>query len=152
MAVKDLTQAKSIAFLLLKFRNRSKFEIADRLKRKSFSREIISQTVDFLERLNYLNDAEFAYSWTVSRLAKPLGLKRIFFELEQKGIAKPVIEQTLEKLKKGYLELETVEKIAKDKFKKMKSLDEYKAKRRLFGYLMRRGFNPETIKEVVDSL
>lgn len=153
MPKRDLGQAKQIAFQLLRFRSRSVKEIRDRLKQKGFPEEIISQTIDFLERLRYLNDDEFAFNFCRSRLAKPLGLKRIFFELKQKGVAKEIIEHTLGKIKQGnYSEREIVEKIAQDKFKKFKSLDKFKAQRCLYGWLMRRGFNPEVIKEAIESL
>jgi Uncharacterized protein conserved in bacteria len=86
MPKRDLVGAKRIAFQMLKFRNRSRREIYDRLKRKGFSEEIISQAIDFLARLKYLDDEEFARSWSQSRIAKPLGLRRISFELKQKGV------------------------------------------------------------------
>ncbi len=152
MPKKDFVNAKRTAFQLLKFRDRSNQEIYDRLARKGFSEEIISKTIDFLERLKYLNDAEFALNFSQSRLAKPLGLRRIFFELRQKGVDKKIIEQTLQKLKQGYSEFDVVAKIARDKFKKTKSPDELKAKRRVYGLLLRRGFNPETVKDVIEKL
>jgi len=152
MQKRDLVSAKRIAFQLLKFRNRSRQEIRDRLKKKCFPEEVIIQTIDFLEQLKYLDDSEFALSWSQARLAKPLGLRRIFFELGQKGIDKQIIDKTLQKLKQGYHESEIVEKIVKEKIKRMKSLDEYKAKNRIYGYLIRRGFNPDTIKEVIENL
>lgn len=152
MPKRDLASAKRNAFQMLKFRNRSRREIYDRLKRKGFPEEIISQVIDFLTRLKYLDDAEFARSWSQSRIAKPLGLRRISFELKQKGVEKKIIEQTLEKLKQGYSEQRVIEGIAKEKFNKMKSLDEFKAKSRIYGHLIRRGFNPEAIKEAIDNL
>lgn len=152
MPKRDLVSAKRIAFQLLKFRSRSCYEIRDRLKRKGFPEEVISQTINFLTRLKYLDDTEFARSWSQSRLNKPLGVRRISFELKQKGVEKNIIEQTLEKLKQGYSEAQIIERIAKGKFKKMKALDEFKAKRRIYGHLIRRGFNPETVKEAIDNL
>jgi regulatory protein len=153
MPKRDLSRAKQIAFQLLKFRSRSRQEIIDRLRQKKFPEEIVAQTIDFLARLEYLDDEQFAFSFLQSRLAKPLGLKRIFFELKQKGVDKQIIEQAIERVKqKGYTEIEIVEKMAKDKFRKNKITDKYKAKARVYGFLMRRGFNPEVIKEAVDNL
>ncbi|MDP2938973.1 MAG: regulatory protein RecX [Candidatus Omnitrophota bacterium] len=152
MPKKDLGRAKQIAFQLLKFRNRSIQEIKDRLKRKSFPDDIILQTIVFLVRLRYLNDEEFALSFAQSRLAKPLGFRRIFFELEQKGVDREIIEQTLEKLKQGHSEEDIIEKLAKERFKKLKSIEKYKAKNRVYAFLVRRGFNPELVKGVMEKL
>ncbi len=153
MAEKNLASAKQIAFQLLKFRSRSRQEIVERLRRKGFPEEIITQTLDFLARLKYIDDTQFAVSWAQSRLAKPLGLRRILFELEQKGVNKEVIEETLSKIKSsGYRETEVIDRMAKEKFKKIKSPDKYQAKSRVYGFLMRRGFSPEAVKEAVDNL
>ncbi|MDP3143330.1 MAG: regulatory protein RecX [Candidatus Omnitrophota bacterium] len=149
---RDLSAAKRIAYQLLKFRARSEREIRDRLKQKGFPLGIIQQTIDYLYKLKYLNDGEFALAWTNSRILKPLGLRRIAFELKQKGIAPEVIEETFNGLKGKYQEYDTVMELAKNKFKKMKDIEEYKAKQRIFSFLTRRGFKLDTINEVMDNL
>lgn len=152
MPKRDFASAKRVAFQLLKFRNRSEFEIADRLKRKGFSQDLIEKTIDFLKRLKFINDEEFALIYAKSRLEKPLGLRRISFDLREKGVSQEIIEETLVNLKQGYRESEIVEKIARDKFKKINSIEKYKAKSRVYAFLVRRGFNPDVIKEVFDNL
>jgi len=152
MKNRDLASAKRIAYQLLKFRARSEREICDRLKQKGFPAEIIQQAVEHLYKLKYLNDQEFAAAWTNSRILKPLGLRRIAFELKQKGISPEIIEGTFDNLKGRYREYETVLELARNKFKKMKDIEENKAKQRIFSFLTRRGFNLDTINEVIDNL
>ena len=148
---KDLSSAKRIAYQLLKFRARSEREIRDRLRQKGFTAEIINQAVDRLYQLKYLNDRDFALAWANSRLLKPLGLRRIAFELKEKGISQEIIKETLGGIKEKYREYDIVMELTKTKLKKMKDVDDYKAKRRVYSFLARRGFNLDIINEVMDS-
>lgn len=150
--IRDFTAAKRIAYQLLKFRSRSEKEIRDRLRQKGFPSEVIKQTIELLYRFKYLSDSEFASQWANSRLAKPLGLRRIAFELREKGISSEIIEDTFTGIKEKYKEYDTVMELARPKFKKMKGIEEYKAKQRIYSFLARRGFNLDTINEVMENL
>lgn len=66
-------------------------------------------------------------------------------ELIIKGIDKATIEAQINEIKKSYSEEEVVAKIVKDKFTKLKGFDPQKARKRVYAYLLRRGFSPEVI-------
>src|SRR3989338_10427961 len=142
--LRDIQSAKRIAYQLLKFRASSEKEIRDRLKQKGFPPEIISQTVEYLYRLKYLNDREFAAAWTNSRLNKPLGVRRIRLELKQKGVSEDIIAEAWDSVREKYREYDTVLALAKTKLKRMKGVEDAKAKRRIYTFLAHRGFNPDT--------
>jgi len=148
----DVTRAKRIVFQLLKFRARSHKEIVDRLRQKKLSKEAIDKTIDYFDKLNLICDKEFASSWLNSRLKKPLGLRMITFELKQKGISQDIIEETKESIKDNYNEYAVVSELAKEKFKKFKGIDSNKTKNRIYSYLMRRGFSPDVVNEVMEEL
>lgn len=147
-----LEKAKNYAFLLLKFRPRSEKEIYQRLKKKKFDAGIISQTLAFLEDKSFINDNEFTRLWIESRLKRPLGLRRIRQELSLKGIDKQIIDRQIEEIKKNYSEEGLVIKIAREKFNRLKGIEPQKAKRRIYAYLLRRGFSPEVIIDVINNL
>jgi regulatory protein len=140
-----LQKARDYAFLLLKFRLRSEREIYARLKKKKFDEEIIKQTVSFLKNKGFIDDSVFAKAWIESRLKKPLGLRRIRQELNLKGVDKEIIDSQISEVKKDYPEEELVKKIAQERLKKLKGIEPRSAKRRVYTYLLRRGFSPETI-------
>lgn len=148
----DVTKAKRIVFQLLKFRSRSRKEIEDRLKKKKFTREAINTVIDYFDKLDLINDEEFAFGWMKSRLIKPLGLRRISFELKQKGISEEIIEQAKNNIKDNYREYEVVSELAAGKLKKLKNIDSNKARARIYGFLIRRGFSIDVINEVVNEL
>ena len=144
-------RARAYAFLMLKFRLRSENELYQRLKKK-FKEPVIKQTLDFLKEKAFIDDREFARLWVTSRIKKPLGLLRLRQELRLKGVDKNIIEAQLEKIKENYSEGEVVLRIARDRFEKLKGTEPYKAKRRLFQYLSRRGFSPGTITDALSRL
>ncbi len=155
MASRDfgsLEKAKNYAFLLLKFRLRSEHEIASRLKRKKFEDKVIKETIDFLRDRDFLNDNLFAKSWIESRLKKPLGLRRIKEELRIKGINAEIIDSQIQELKDLYPEEEIVVNLARQRLARLRNIEPLKAKRRVFAFLLRRGFSPDVITEAINKI
>ncbi|MBU4473082.1 MAG: recombination regulator RecX [Candidatus Omnitrophica bacterium] len=147
----SLQKAKGYAFLLLKFRLRSEREIYERLKKKKFNEEIIRETLLFLKSKNFVDDNNFSKAWIESRLANSIGLIRLKQELRLKGIDEEIIDSQISQVKDNYSEEDIVTKIAKDKFKKLPNLEPQKAKRRIYAYLLRRGFSPGVVIDVINS-
>jgi len=142
-------KARAYAFLLLKFRLRSENELKVRLKQKGFSEELAASTVSFLKDKEFIDDRIFAKGWVFSRLKRPLGLRKIKQELAQKGVAKEIVQDALAQANDNYSESQIVSQLAKQRFSKLKGIDPLKAKARVYGYLMRRGFSPDIIIEVI---
>lgn len=147
-----LQKARDYAFLLLKFRPRSEKELYARLKKKKITEEIIRETLAFLKDKGFIDDQLFAKTWIESRLKRPLGLRRIKEELKLKGIDKEIIESQIHELKKTYTEPDIVIKIAKARLSKLKGIEPQKAKRRVYAYLLRRGFSPEIVIDAINQL
>ena len=148
----QLQRAKDYAFLLLKFRPRSEKEIGERLKRKKFDTAVIRETILFLKEKNFIDDSYFAKVWLESRIKKPLGLRKLRVELRRKGIDKEIIDSQIEAISKGYSEKDVVLKLAKARLNSLKGIEPQKKKNRLYGYLMRRGFQSEQIIDAVNQL
>jgi regulatory protein len=145
-------RARAYAFLLLKFRLRSEEELRQRLKKKKFKDPVIRQTLIFLKEKAFIDDREFAKLWIASRIKKPLGLIRLRQELRLKGVDQEIIDTQIEKIRQNYCEEEIVLKVGEAKFAKLQGIEPYKAKRRLFQYLARRGFSPDTITNAIQQL
>lgn len=138
--------------MLLKFRLRSSYELAQRLKQKKFAEEVVKRTLDFLQEKSFIDDRVFAKAWIASRLKRPLGIARIRQELRLKGVDNKIIEFELQKARKGYSEGEVVLGLARLKLEKLKGTEPYKAKQKVFQYLARRGFSSETITDALTQL
>mgnify|MGYP001560615274 FL=1 len=137
------------AFRLLSFRMRSKDEMRERLIKKGYTESEVNEVIEKLERLNYLNDAEFARLWVKNRVeSKPLGRALMRRELKQKGIAPDVIKNVLDESLKGYDEYEVAKELVLKKISKSKTRDD-RFLQRFSGYLARRGFSYEVIQKVL---
>ncbi len=136
---------------MLKFRLRSENELWQRLRLKKIPEETIKEVISFLKEKGFIDDNVFARAWLNSRLKRPLGLRRIRLELRQKGVDKEVIEQETVKLK-DYSEGQTVLGLAKARLNRLKGMEPDSAKRRLYSYLLRRGFSPEVVTDTLNQL
>jgi len=137
---------------LLKFRLRSEQEIYQRLKRKEFEEDIIRDTLGFLKNKGFIDDTVFTKSWIQSRLKKPLGLRRIKQELKLKGIDKEIVDLQINEIKESYCEQDLVFRLAESRLSKLKSVDPAAARRRVYAYLIRRGFSPEIVIDCLSQL
>lgn len=135
--------------MLLKFRLRSENELYQRLVKKGFFSEVAREVVSFLKEKRFIDDKLFTKAWVDSRIKKPYGVRRIKQELLRKGIAQEVIDKQLVQLKDSYSEVDVVRQISEERMAKLKGLDKDVAKRRVYGYLLRRGFSPDVILEVL---
>jgi len=135
--------AKEAALSLLSYRMRTKKELMERLKRKGFDVELIGEVVEELEAIGLVNDLEFARAWLREK-GSSYGSWRIKNELSKKGIDKDVIEKVLEELKPD--EFEVAKNLINKWIRTHKYLSEDVLKRRLFGFLVRKGISYDTIK------
>lgn len=135
------------ALRYLSFRNRSVKELQDFLLGKGYDPGIVSRTLTRLKEVGLLNDRAFAKAWAETRTkSKGMGSRLLERELRRKGIMKEIIREVKEGLGN---EEEQALSLARVRLGRMKGLDEETARRRLAGFLQRRGFSGETVYEVV---
>lgn len=146
----QLKKAREYAFLLLKFRPRSINEFREKLNKHGFSEDVIDKiTADFKKR-GLLDDAKFAKMWLADRMnLKPMGKLKLRQELKEKGISEFDIDDTFESAKNEIDEYESARKLAQNRLRQMKGLHELTMKRRLAGFLSRRGFSYSVVAKVV---
>jgi regulatory protein len=145
-------EAKEAAFGLLKFRPRTEKELYDRLKKKKLDEVVITATIAFLKEKRFVNDDDFAKAWIESRIKKPLGLRRLKEELKRKGVAPQIIARYLDEVRTDYREDIVVSDIIRQRTSMLKGIDPLKAKRRLYAYLLRRGFSPDIVIDCLERL
>ncbi|HQA48435.1 MAG TPA: regulatory protein RecX [Bacillota bacterium] len=109
--------------------------------------QVTDQVIERLKDDGYLDDALYVDCYIRDRMKfNPMGRHRIKMELEQKGIKKELIENSSEYL--AIDEKKVIEGLLETKLKGCDVKDE-KQKRRLMGYLVRRGFSFEAINRVL---
>ncbi|HEU4885698.1 MAG TPA: regulatory protein RecX [Longimicrobium sp.] len=146
-------QARQAALNLLSVRPRSAAELARRLRMKGYEPEVGEEVVARLRELGMIDDAAFAGSLVRDRVRlKPQGAHRLANELRAKGVddetARTAIRETMEGEQTDERELA---RRAAAKWRPRAGEEPARARRRLHGYLARRGFDAEVIREVLDE-
>ena len=146
------SSARVAALRFLKIRPRSIAELKGKLKTKGFSFDEIEAAVVYLMDIGLLDDRAFTKSWIAYRLARPFGFRRICAELQQKGVAKDIIEEAITEAKGEYAEDKTVLDLALRRWERLSGIDPQKKKKRVFDFLVRRGYSMDAVIKVIKKL
>lgn len=147
---KQLKRAKNTAYRYLTIRPRSRKELADKLQDKEFSDQIIAAVLEHVARLGYLDDGKFAAQWAASRIrSRGFGRRRLEQELRLKGIGRDIIKETLNTLFEEAPEAATARKEAEKKLRTLTRFEPEVRRRRLAGFLERRGFSSDIIRTIL---
>lgn len=159
-------RCRDAALSLLSVRVRSRKELRDRLRRKEYPARIVSVVLDGLEEEGWLDDAAFARALVRDRVRfKHRAPIRLEQELRRKGVARDIAAEAVRQVfdeeeisprelaveaALGWLRrqgAETAALLAGDDW----SEDLQREKRRLVGYLARRGFRGSAAVAAVDA-
>lgn len=143
----ETQQAYERAIRYLSYRARSQQEVQRYLQGKGFGEAAIEAAIDRLSADNYLDDAAFAQLWVADRKrTKPRSGRALGYELRQKGISQEIIETVLEDINEERLAWEAVE----PKLRQWQSLDRQALQKKVMGFLSRRGFNYDVMRQVYE--
>ncbi len=139
------------ALRLLSFKPRSVAEMRARLLEKDWADEaVVDQVIARLEELGYLNDEQLAASFASSRLSvKPLGRTRLQRDLHRKKLSPQTIENALDGAYEQQSEEELVERAIKKRLRLKGTPKTREEAKKLFDYLMRRGFSYDLVARKV---
>ncbi len=142
-------RGKEIALRLITNRPRSIKEIRDRMREKDVEESARDRVITRFEELELLDDVAFARYWIDQRARfNPRGIPMLRQELRQKGVDQQIIQDLLNELDNSSAAMKAAEK-------KVRSLSRYGEedfRKKLSGFLQRRGFYYEDIRPVVDEL
>jgi regulatory protein len=158
-------RVRDAALNLISHRARTRAELTRRLRQKGFPPERVDQCLDRLESKRLIDDAAVAAAFVRDRLRhRPRGRARLSSELRAKGIDDDLVQSAIDRVFEDEsvtdreLALEVAEKwidrqgeatlsaLAGDR----QSDGWERARRRLNGYLTRRGFRGDTLRAAID--
>ncbi len=144
-----LQMAHQQALHFLSYRPRSVQEVQRNLADKGFSEDAIETTLGRLERAGLLDDKEFARFWVEQRHDfRPRSIAMLRHELRQKGVPPAAISHAVGDLDEDELAYQTACHYAG----RLSSLPLDEFRRKLSGYLARRGFRYAVIEMAVNRL
>lgn len=141
----------------LSFRPRSEKEMRDYLVKKKCDDLTAQRIIKSLIKSKFIDDEEFTRWWIEQRtLIKPKASRVIKFELKQKGISRELIDQFFENEENEEGSGSDFAKAMKLAEKKLRTIhdqsNKFKVKEKLGRYLASKGFDWDTVKEVLASL
>jgi regulatory protein len=144
----QIERAKKNALRYVSVRPRSVYELQTHLQRKSFEDDVINAVVEYLTGLELLDDTAFANYWIDQRETfRPRSRFALGQELRQKGIDRKVIDAVLEDVD----ELAAARRVVDKRADRWANLPEDAYLEKMAGFLQRRGFSYEIIREVLQD-
>ena len=149
IAAEEVVRARDCALRLLLNQKYTKSQMIEALGKREFSGHAAAEALENLEQLGYIKDERYAKNWVKNRLrTRPTSKRAMERELSGKGIDKATALRVLAEIydaDETWLALQLAAKQAT----RYKSLDPTVAKRRLYAFMARRGFDHETIGHVM---
>jgi regulatory protein len=133
----------------LSYRPRSETEVRQRLRRRGFDNKVVDEVIFKLKERRLIDDVAFSEYWKNNRLSfSPRSGRLIKLELRQKGVA----AETTSEVVKDLDDENYVYEAGLRKARRLSGSDYDDFRRRLYGYLRRRGFNYEIVNFAVARL
>lgn len=149
----ELYRARSHALRLLATRDRSTGEVESGLQRAGFTPEIVTATVTWLQERRYVDDERFAQRYIEQKSEAGWGENRVRSELTRRGIDRIVIEASLLAFRSNDDVVSTRDEalltLLDRRFSRPWAQDPTAARRRLAGFLARRGFDWEAASQII---
>lgn len=140
------------AVRLLSQSKRSEHELSERLQRKGYPSDITERILRELKSNGILSDQKMVQDtveWSIR--GKRYGRRRIEFELKRRGIAEFDIQKSLESYSKEE-EQELARTLARERWTKLERVETHKRKKRLYDFLVSRGFDFELARQVAAEM
>jgi regulatory protein len=150
LAKSDRHQRCLVAALsFLSYRPRSTSELQSRLQLRGFDRETQAKVVESLKAKGLLDDAAFAQFWTENRESfSPRSRSLTRMELQKKGVSKEAIAEAIVSID----DADSAYRAAVIHLKSMRWSDRDQFRRRLGGYLQRRGFGYAVVEATLERI
>lgn len=141
------------ALRLLGYRMRSCAEMKQRLMEKKYPINIISDVIDKLLNIKYLNDAEFAEAFAHDKVkSKKIGPITLRMEFIPHRIESEILENVIKKVYEQYPISDLIKQLLDKKKIQFGMKLEQKTKKRIQDLLKRKGFNWNEISAVFTEL
>jgi regulatory protein len=154
VTVLERVKAYDAAVRLLAVRGRAVQEMISRLRRKGLRPDAVDHAVGRLESEGLLDDAGFARESARSLAGRGYGRARILADLSAKGVARLVAERAVADVGEDdeQARREKLLALARKRAGQLRGLDCAVARRRLVGYLARRGYGGGEVWRVVTEV
>jgi SOS response regulatory protein OraA/RecX len=144
-------KATALSIRQLARRGMSRWELEQLLRKREIEEEVFGPELDRLEALGVIDDASLAASLAFTQHSrKGLGRTAIEQELKRRHIAPELIEAALADIADED-ELERATELAVKRIGQLSSYDDETVRRRLHGFLARKGYSSSVVRQAMDA-
>lgn len=140
-------RAKLRAMYLLNHKDRTEQELYNRLKQDLYTEDIIDIAMKYVASFGYIGDEGYARRF-ISGKQGSKSKKEIMMMLKQKGISGDVAKEALEECYEEVTESDAIQRLVEKKHFNCETASE-KEKKKMFDYLLRKGFSYEDVRQVI---
>lgn len=145
----EAEKAYQRAIHFLSYRERSAEEVRRNLSKHDVPEDAVEQTLERLRENQLINDLRFSKKWIENRRQfHPRSRRALFSELRQKGVSRKIIETALEDVNDRNMAY----RVAQKKIRRLSHLEWDDFRKKLTGYLARRGFSYSVTSEIVSDV
>ncbi|MBI5096219.1 MAG: RecX family transcriptional regulator [Nitrospirae bacterium] len=151
----EYQRANAAALRLLTLCDRSKKDLRERLLKKDYPAGVVERVIQRSESMGYLDDERFAVKFAMDAVRrKNAGPAVVRYGLQQKGIERRIIEETVGKVFQENEEREVAKRALSRKLEVRSKRSEGRGdeKKRLSDYLRRKGFSYDIIKAAIGEI
>lgn len=140
------------ALRLLGQRLHSRTELHKKLSRREYGNAVVEPVLDDLVRLGYIDDERFAKTMALSLLQhRRVGARRAVMELVRVGVKSDLAQRAVDEVYSTSDPVAEAKRLVSKQIDRLRKLEPMVARRRLSGLLQRRGFDFDTVKQVIDQ-
>ncbi|MCH8206874.1 MAG: regulatory protein RecX [Chloroflexi bacterium] len=141
-------RAMAAALRFLSYRPRSAAEVRSRLRRR-FPHSLAERVIESLAEQSLVDDSKFARMWRDSRdSTNPRSAMAIRRELLSKGVSRDIADEATREVD----DRDSAYRAGIKHARRLEEADFRTFRRRLWGYLMRRGFSGSLVRDTVARL
>ena len=119
-----------------------------KLKQGGYAEDAVEAAIRYVKSFGYINDVEYARSFIDSRKERK-SKKELYAALVQKGVSSEIVEQVFEEADYGEEDSrQAIEALMRKRNYNPETADA-KEKQKMMGYLMRKGFSYQDVRNVL---
>jgi regulatory protein len=152
----DVESARRVALRMLASRPRAISDLLWRLRHRGLNPSAVAEVVGRLEDQGLLNDDDFSRHYVRVRSERGHGRARLLSDLLSQGVERRRAERAIDEVldQEGVDPTDQARELARKRMRQLRhgGLSRTKLRRRVLGYLSRRGYRGWEVAEVVDEL
>lgn len=133
-------RAKNVLLFQLSRSMKTRYQLSEILKKREIPDEIAQAVLDRFTEAQLIDDGLFTAAYVRSRIENGRSSSAIKMELRRKGVAQHLIDENLAEIDSD-VEQRIANELAAQRYPRMERLEPEVRKRRLMGFLQRRGFS-----------